>query len=165
MSRDRVDAALEAWAGERPDLDLNAAAVVNRIRRAAALIEGRISASIARHGVRNPGDFDTLAALRRAGSPFELSPKQLSEQLLVTSAGLSGRLDRLEAAGAVARRPHASDRRAVIVALTPEGQELIDQVYAETLDLYDRALAGLESNDRQRIADLLRIVLIDLGDT
>jgi DNA-binding MarR family transcriptional regulator len=162
---DRVDSALEAWSDERPDLDLSGAAVVNRIRRAATLIEERISALITRHEVRNPGDFDTMVALRRVGEPYELSPKQLGEQLLVTSAGLSGRLDRLEAAGMLARRPHPFDRRAVIVSLTQRGQELIDEVHAETLDLYEIALAGLESGDRQRLADLLRVMLLDLGDT
>jgi DNA-binding MarR family transcriptional regulator len=161
---DRVDSALEAWSDERPDLDLSGAAVVNRIRRAATLIEERISALITQHGVRNPGDFDTMVALRRVGEPYELSPKQLGEQLLVTSAGLSGRLDRLEAAEMVARRPHPSDRRAVIVSLTPEAQELIDQVYAETLDLYEVALGSLDAEERRGLADLLRTVLLDLGD-
>ena len=94
-----------------------------------------------------------------------MSPKQLTSLLLVTSAGLSGRLDRLERSGWVERRPNPDDRRATIVALTPSGREMIDHVYAQTVDLYDRALDHLDAAERDRLADLLRRILIDLGDT
>ena len=164
IPRDYVDAALEEWTGEQPDLDLGAAAVVNRIRRAASLIEERLSRLIGRVGIRSPGDLDTLAELRRVGVPYELSPKELTTRLLVTSAGLSGRLDRLEAAGWIQRRSHPTDRRAAIVSLTDDGRQLVDGVFAQILDLYREALANLCTPERDRLADLLRVVLIDLGD-
>jgi DNA-binding MarR family transcriptional regulator len=90
----------------------------------ASVIESRIFTLINERGVRNPGDFDTLAVLRRTGDPYELSPKQLAGQLLVTSAGLRGKLDRLQTAGLIGRRSHPTDRRAVIVTVTRRGREL-----------------------------------------
>jgi len=164
MRHDNTDIALEAWGSERPELDLEAAAVIGRIRRAASLIDERIGALIARFGIRNPSDLDTLAALRREGRPFELSPKELSSRLLVTSAGLSGRLDRLESAGWIRRTPNPEDRRATIVTLTEEGRELVDSVFSHTLDLYRDALATTDSVQRTGLADHLRIILINLGD-
>ena len=164
MRHDYIEGALEAWGSARPDLDLAAAAVIGRIRRAASLIDERLGAVINRYGIRNPGDLDTLATLRREGKPFELSPKDLSTRLLVTSAGLSGRLDRLETAGWVIRSPHPEDRRATIVTLTEEGRELVDSVYEHTLEMYGDALGQIEPDGRAELADRLRAILINLGD-
>ena len=138
--------------------------MIGRIRRAAALIEERISGVIAQYGIRNPGDFDTLATLRREGEPFQLSPKDLATRLLLTSAGLSGRIDRLEAAGWVARDAHPGDRRATIVSLTPDGLDLVDTAYRHILDGYDETLALVDDRERRVLADLLRAVLVNLGD-
>jgi DNA-binding MarR family transcriptional regulator len=164
MRSDYMDTALEAWESERPELDLEAAAVIGRIRRAASLVEERIGALIARFGIRNPGDLDTLATLRREGKPFELSPKELSGRLLVTSAGLSGRLDRLENAGWIQRTQHPEDRRATIVTLTDVGRELVDSVYSQTLDLYRDALGSTDPDQQAQLANELRTILINLGD-
>ena len=164
MRHDYMDTALEAWESERPELDLEAAAVIGRIRRAASLIEERIGALITRFGIRNPGDLDTMATLRREGEPFELSPKELASRLLVTSAGLSGRLDRLEGSGWIERTPHPEDRRATIVALTEEGRELVDSVYSHTLELYRDALGSTAADQRAQLADRLRTILLNLGD-
>ncbi len=165
MALDQAGKALAAWRRERPELELGGAAVMVRIRRAASLVEEQVADSARSSGIRNPGDLDTLAALRREGEPFEMSPKELASLLLVTSAGLSGRLDRLERAGWVERRANPDDRRATIVALTSTGRELIDEVYALTVALYDRALGHLDAAERETLADLLRRILIDLGDS
>lgn len=164
MRNDYIDASIEAWENERPELDVAPVAVIGRIRRAAALIDERIAAVIVRFGIRNPGDFDTLATLRREGEPFHLSPKELAARLLLTSAGLSGRVDRLEAAGWVERAPNQDDRRATIVSLTPAGRELVDEVHRHILDLYGDALGLIETRERDELAGLLRSILVNLGD-
>lgn len=164
MRHDYIDSAIEAWEIERPELDLKGAAVIGRIRRAASLIEERLAIVVSRFGIRNPGDLDTLATLRREGEPFELSPKELSSRLLVTSAGLSGRLDRLESAGWIKRSPHPDDRRATIVTLTDEGCKLVDSVYEHTLEMYRDALGQIDSGERAELANRLRAILINLGD-
>ncbi len=164
MRKDYVDSSIQAWETERPGLDLEPAAVISRIRRAASLIEERVSSLLAQYGIRNPGDFDTLANLRREGDPFELSPKELAARLLVTSAGLSGRLDRLESAGWVVRSPHPEDRRATVVTLTTDGASLVDEVYGQVLEMYDTALGPIDSKRRSDLADHLRAILVNLGD-
>lgn len=164
MRDDYMDSSIRAWEAERPGLDLEPAAVIGRIRRASALIEERISTLLAQFGIRNPGDFDTLAVLRREGAPFEMSPKELASRLLVTSAGLSGRLDRLEDVGWVQRTPHPEDRRSTIVTLTEDGASLVDDVYERVLSTYDDALGLVDGRRREELADLLRAILINLGD-
>jgi DNA-binding MarR family transcriptional regulator len=164
MRHDYIDASIEAWETERPGLDVAPVAVIGRIRRAASLIDERIATVITRFGIRNPGDFDTLATLRREGEPFELSPKELASRLLLTSAGLSGRLDRLEAAGWVERSPHPDDRRATIVSLTVDGLALVDEVHRHILDEYRAALGFITDPERDQLADSLRAILVNLGD-
>jgi DNA-binding MarR family transcriptional regulator len=164
MRNDYIDSSIEAWESEQPGLEVAPVAVFGRIRRAAALIDERIATVIARVGIRNPGDFDTMATLRREGEPFELSPKELSVRLLVTSAGLSGRLDRLETAGWIARTPHPDDGRAVIVNLTAEGQAAVDEVQRHILDEYRKALGQIDPEDRDDLAASLRTILVNLGD-
>jgi DNA-binding MarR family transcriptional regulator len=164
MRSDYIDSSIEAWQSERPDLDVGSVAVIGRIRRAAALIDERIAAVIARFGIRNPGDFDTLATLRREGEPFQLSPKELTSRLLLTSAGLSGRLDRLEGPGWIERSPHPDDGRATIVTLTPDGVAIVDEVHRHILDEYRDALGPIDRTSRDGLADLLRNILVNLGD-
>jgi DNA-binding MarR family transcriptional regulator len=164
MRNDYIDASIDAWEAELPGLDVAPVAVMGRIRRAAALVDERIAVVIARFGIRNPGDFDTLATLRREGEPFQLSPKELAGRLLLTSAGLSGRLDRLGGSGWVERSPHPDDRRSTIVSLTTAGVELVDEVHRHILDEYRAALGLVREEERVALADLLRAVLVGLGD-
>lgn len=164
MRSDYIDASIEDWETELPSLDVSPVAVMGRIRRAAALIDERVAMVITRFGIRNPGDFDTLATLRREGEPFQLSPKELAGRLLLTSAGLSGRLDRLEGSGWLERAPNPDDRRATIVSLTSDGLALVDEVHRHILDEYRAALDLLDDAGRDALAALLRAVLVGLGD-
>ncbi len=165
MRNDYIDSSIEAWESEKPGLDVAPVAVFGRIRRAATLIDERITSVLARFGIRNTGDFDTMATLRREGVPFQLAPKELSVRLLVTSAGLSGRLDRLEASGWIERAPHPEDGRATIVSLTNAGREIVDAVHRHILDEYRNSLSGMTLEDRGELATLLRAVLVNLGDS
>ncbi len=125
-SGDPVQRAIEQWSRERPDLEgLDAMAIFARVARLAALARPAVEAGIARYGLK-PGEFDVLACLRRSGEPFELTPTALVGQLLLSSGAMTNRLDRLEEAGHIERRPDPSDRRGVLVGLTPSGRQLID---------------------------------------
>ena len=125
-SSDPVQRAIEQWSRERPDLDgLDAMAIFARVARLAALARPAVEAGIAPYGLK-PGEFDVLACLRRSGEPFELTPKALVQQLLLSSGAMTNRLDRLEQSGHIERRPDPGDRRGVLVGLTPAGRDLID---------------------------------------
>ena len=101
-----------------------------------------------------------LAALRRAGPPYELSPGQLVRETLVGSGTMTNRLDRLEARGLVRRRPDPDDGRGVRVRLSARGRARVDAAVADLLDRERDLLADLPSRDRDRLARLLRTVLL-----
>ncbi|MFC7758499.1 MarR family winged helix-turn-helix transcriptional regulator [Catellatospora bangladeshensis] len=105
MANDGVDAIIEQWREQRPDLDdLLPMEVFGRVYRVAAAIGDRMEAAYQRLGIGR-GEFDVLATLRRSGEPYNLSPKQLSDTLMLTTGGMTGRLDKLERAGLIARTP------------------------------------------------------------
>jgi DNA-binding MarR family transcriptional regulator len=156
--QDEVDELSEAWARERPDLDLAPVAVFSRISRLSRHLDLARRAAFASHRIES-WEFDVLAALRRAGAPYELSPGRLMRQTLVTSGTMTNRVDRLAARGFVERFPDPSDRRGVIVRLTPEGRETVDAAFEELLAAEAALLADLPDDDRDRLAHLLRRLL------
>ncbi len=162
--RDRIDDIVAQWKRERVDLDTRAMALVGRIQRAAAALRPRLDATHADSGLAGES-FDVLASLRRSGSPYQLSPTQLYREMMLTSGAMTNRIDRLEEAGLVARRPDANDRRATLVRLTPKGKALIDAAASKHVTNEERLLAGLSARERQQLGDLLRKLLISLGDT
>jgi DNA-binding MarR family transcriptional regulator len=151
---DVVDRIIEQWRVERPDLDPSGKAVTGRIVRAADLIARRNQAAFAPWGIKG-GEYSALSALRRSGSPYELSPSQVNEHLMVTSGGLSLMLDRLERAGLVRRRPHPDDRRSVLVSLTEDGLRTIDGAMTAHATVEQEVVAGLSPREATRLADLL----------
>jgi DNA-binding MarR family transcriptional regulator len=123
---DPVDAILEQWRRERPDLDLTPMRVFGRVAVLARLLEPLTEKVFTAHGLRQ-GEFDVLAALRRVGPPFTLIPSELSAMLMMSRAGMTNRLDRLEAAGFVERTLDPADRRSFRISLTEAGRKTIDE--------------------------------------
>jgi DNA-binding MarR family transcriptional regulator len=162
--RDRIDKIVAQWKRERADLDTRAMALAGRIQRAAASLRPLLDQTHADSGLAGES-FDVLASLRRSGSPYQLSPTQLYREMMLTSGAMTNRIDRLEEAGLVVRRPDPSDRRATLVRLTPKGKTLIDAAASKHVANEERLLAGLNARERQQLADLLRKLLISLGDT
>jgi DNA-binding MarR family transcriptional regulator len=101
-----------------------------------------------------------LAALRRAGAPYELSPGRLLRETLVTSGTMTNRVDRLAARGFVERYPDPEDRRGVLVRLTPEGKEAVDGAFEALLDAEAGFLADLSEDEQHQLAGLLRSLLV-----
>ncbi|MFC4059443.1 MarR family winged helix-turn-helix transcriptional regulator [Planomonospora corallina] len=161
MTEDPVDRIVEQWRRERPDLDATPMGVFGRIYRIARLMGDRMEAVYGRYGIGR-GEFDVLASLRRAGEPYTLSPKAMTATLMLTSGGMTGRLDRLERAGLVTRTPDPDDRRALRVALTARGLQVIDEAVAAGLGPQHEALAALPDGDRERLTGLLRDLLAAL---
>ena len=119
--RDEVDELVEAWERERSDLDLTPVEVFSRIGRLARHLDLARRQAFAAHGIES-WEFDVLAALRRAGAPYQLSPGRLLRETLVTSGTMTNRVDRLAARGLVERLPDPDDRRGVLVRLTAQGR-------------------------------------------
>ena len=156
---DDVDGIVEAWGRERPDLDLGPLHVLSRVSRLARHLDLARGEAFAQHGL-DGWEFDVLAALRRAGAPYELSPGALVHQTLVTSGTMNNRVDRLTARGFVRRSPDPHDRRGVIVALTDEGRAVVDAAFADLLGRERALLAELSAADRAELAGTLRRLLL-----
>jgi DNA-binding MarR family transcriptional regulator len=156
--RDEVDELVEAWARERSDLDLEPVAVFSRITRLARHLDLARREAFTAHGIES-WEFDVLAALRRAGAPYELSPGRLLRETLVTSGTMTNRVDRLAARRFVERYPDPDDRRGVIVRLTAEGKAAVDGAFTALLKAEQVLLRDLPPKDQKRLAALLRTLL------
>ena len=155
---DEVDRIVAAWQRERPDLDVTPLTVLSRVTRLARHLDLARRSAFARSGLES-WEFDVLAALRRAGAPYRLSPGALLTQTLVTSGTMTNRIDRMVSHGLVRREPSPDDRRGVLVRLTDEGLERVDAAMTEFLTAEERLLQGISAEDRVQLADLLRVVV------
>ena len=157
--RDGVALILEQWAQERPDLDASPIGVIGRIFRLSSIFQREVQEVFSSFGLHR-GEFDVLATLRRTGEPYRLNPSELSNALMVSSGGMTNRLDRLEKAGLIARRPDPNDRRGSQVGLTEEGLRLVNEVVTEHVNNEHRLLGALSETERDALADLLRELLL-----
>ncbi|MFE9807807.1 MarR family winged helix-turn-helix transcriptional regulator [Streptomyces sp. NPDC005227] len=160
---DPVDAIIEQWATVRPDLDTAAMEVFGRVFRISRALGDRMEKAYARYGISR-GEFDVLATLRRSDAPYTLSPRQLSATLMLTTGGMTGRLDKLERAGLLRRSPDPHDRRGLKVTLTDEGLRLIDEAVGTGLAVQTAALSALDGDQATQLAALLRPLLAATSD-
>lgn len=155
---DDVDRIVAQWAEERPDLQTQAMAVFGRIYRLARIVGDRQEPAYARFGI-NRGEFDVLATLRRSGTPYQLSPTALCAHMMLTSGGMTGRLDRLQRAGLITRSPDPDDRRALLVTLTDRGLEVVEEAVEAGLQVQRDVLERLPARSRAQLETLLRDLL------
>ncbi|MFF2517173.1 MarR family winged helix-turn-helix transcriptional regulator [Streptomyces sp. NPDC058086] len=160
--QDPVDAIIEQWATVRPDLDTAAMEVFGRVFRLARTMGDRMEKAYTPFGISR-GEFDVLATLRRSDAPYTLSPRQLSATLMLTTGGMTGRLDKLERAGLLRRSPDPHDRRGLQVTLTDKGLRLIDEAVGAGLSVQTEALAHLDEERAGQLAGLLRELLTGTG--
>lgn len=158
---DEVDRLIADWSRERPDLDLAPMQVLSRVTRVARQLDHSRSAAFALHAIVS-WEFDVLAALRRSGEPYQLSPGRLLQETMVTSGTMTNRVDRLAARGLVRRGPDPHDGRGVVVTLTRAGLETVDGALVDLLAAERRILAALPVADATQLADLLRTLAGEL---
>jgi DNA-binding MarR family transcriptional regulator len=159
--RDGVDAIVDQWRTERPDLDPSPIGVVGRVSRLARELEARLEPVYKAHGLE-PGWHDVLATLRRSGPAYRLRPTDLTDATMLTSSGTTKRLDKLEQAGLVRREADPNDRRGTLITLTDAGRELIDSVTAAHLANEAQLIAALDAGEQATLADLLRKLTLAL---
>ncbi len=161
-SDDFAQAAADAWHQIHPDERTDALVVATRIQRAATLIGERLERALAGMGLGALGDYEALAALRR--SPHGLTPGELATMLLVSGAGITGRLARLEAPGWIQKEPHATDGRSFVVSLTETGRRVADEAFAAVQAERARVVEPLGPDEVAELAETLRTLLVHLGD-
>lgn len=151
---DRVARIQSEWRRERPDVDPWPQGIIGRMHRLADYLREEIGEVYAQYGL-GEGEFDVLAALRRAGDPFVRAPGELADHTMVTSGAMTKRVDRLEKRGLVTRRVSEVDGRARVVALTPEGRDLVDRVFTAHMRNEQRLLEVLSDADAAAIEGVL----------
>lgn len=159
MTEDAIDRIVRQWNRERPQLDVSVTHVLQRISRVYLLQSASFAAVFDRHGITF-GEFEVLASLLRSGPPYQMSPTQLVDAVVLSSGAMTNRIDRVEALGLVERRPDPSDRRGTLVALTKEGRATVDAAVLEHLANEERLLTALPSAERGTLARLLRKLLL-----
>jgi DNA-binding MarR family transcriptional regulator len=151
---DAVDDILSQWQRERPDLDPSPMGIFGRIARLAVLQREASEERLAEYGI-NAAEFDVLATLLRSGPPYSLTPGRLARSAMVTTGGMTGRINRLEAKGLVARDGNEADRRSIRVRLTEEGKRTTDAAVGAHLAAESSLLESLSDSERARLTALL----------
>lgn len=152
---DDVDRIVSAWRKQRPDLDVSPLEVLSRVTRVAKHLERVRRATFDAHKIE-VWEFDVLAALRRSGEPYALSPTNLMADTMVTSGAMTNRINRLSTRGLVKRRSDPIDGRRVVVALTASGKRLVDETFADFVERESEVLQRMSVSDKKELASLLR---------
>jgi DNA-binding MarR family transcriptional regulator len=148
---------------ESPDVPLDGMEILGRARRLTLLSRPAIEAVFKRHGI-DSGAFDVLATLSRSGPPYALRPTELFRSLMISSGGLTDRLNRLEQQGLITREASPSDGRSMLVKLSPRGRIVIEKAFAEDMAVEEKMLAPLSGNERKTLAALLAKLLRGMED-
>ena len=158
MAEDTTDRVLSGWGETRPDLGVGALQVTARLSRIGPHLARRQEEVFGRFGLSR-GEVGALSALRISGPPYQLSPTRLAKGLMLSSAGVTSRIDRLERRGLVRRLDDPDDRRGVIIELTDQGRQVVDEAVA-ALAISDRQLLDrLDPEEVEQLEGLLRKVL------
>lgn len=155
---DHVDRLRAQWARELPDLDTEPMAILGRAYRLGNLMRPSIEATFAGFGL-DRGEFDVISTLRRSGSPYRLTPTEMYGLLMISSGGLTHRLDRLEKASLIRREKSPTDGRSVQIALTEAGAARAEEAFRKDMASEIEFLAPLDAGERERLASLLRKLL------
>lgn len=151
---DAVDLMLEQWRRERPDVDTSPLGVFGRLHRSFNRYQNQLTKLFDSYDLSMAG-FGLLAALRRLGAPYRCTAGQLADTILLSTGGITQRVDKLETAGLVRRDRDPVDRRVVYVELTDKGLALIDEVAAAHFANEARMLSGLTQSEQAQLAKLL----------
>ncbi len=161
---DHVDRINQEWHQRRPDLDLSSFTVVSRLLRASHHLQTMLDDIAAAYGLSHQGDLDVLTDIYRSNHDRGLTPTELADALLLTAGGMTVRLHRLQDAGLVSRSPNPRDGRGVLVRLTQTGIDLVEHALLTLLEAQANSIASLSPGERSELADLLRTLLVGLGD-
>ena len=162
-AQESVPSIIAQWQREKPEFDTGPMALFGALARAFLLTSPAIEKLMAKHGVAR-GMFDVLAALRRAGSPYRLPPSQLSKSLMLSGAGMTNRLDRLETLRLIVRQPEPNDRRSVRIQLTAKGLQLVEKLIPQLVEVEQQIVADFGDTNIKKLTQLLVALNQKLAD-
>lgn len=161
MSLDRVDITLHKWSKERGELDTSAKAIIGRIIRLQGVILEIVSKTFKTFQI-NPGEYAVLCNLRVNGKPYQMSPKEIIQSVLLTSGGMSNLLERMEQKQLIKRIHNSNDRRGVLVRLTEKGKNIIDAAMTEHVHVESQLIAALTKHEQTILESFLKKLLTNL---
>ena len=158
---DAVDEIVNDMRQIHPDLEVIGLPITGRVLRLAQFLTSRREEVLAEFGL-TVADFDVLASLRRRAGAGAVNIRDLLGWVMLSSGGMTKRLDRLEGAGLLERRPDPADRRGVLIQLSPRGLQLIDRalpaITTSESEFVSRAVAPPEL--RRHLENGLRRMLV-----
>jgi deoxyribonuclease V len=160
---DQIDVVLAEWRSGRPGPEFDPIAFTARISRLAQILQQRIERTCSRFGL-DWGQFLALTALRGAGAPYRVSPRELHRLLRLSPAAVTNRLYRLEAKGLIERGADPSDQRSLPVILTPLGLSTIERAMAACLEAERDLLAGAGTDEMAVTVQCVRRLLAAYED-
>jgi DNA-binding MarR family transcriptional regulator len=153
--RDAVDRIVEGWNRQVPDFDSGPLQVFGRLNRVARLLDNNLRVFFQEHGL-GIADYDLMAALFRMGPPYMAKPSSIARSSLLTSAGVTLRVDRMVKTGMVKRVNDLDDRRSVYVQLTDQGVDVVSRVALLNRERQRRMLDSLSAEDAAVLEDVFR---------
>ena len=159
---DHLAARIEQWRRELPDVDTTGMAILGRLRWITLQVRPSIEAVFARHGI-DTGEFDVLSTLLRSGPPYRLRPTELYRSLMISSGGLTARLDRLGKRGLIQRTDAGKDKRSLPVELTEEGRALAQAAFREDMAVERELLSGLSEEETRDLAERLERLALHIS--
>ncbi|HEY6492494.1 MAG TPA: MarR family winged helix-turn-helix transcriptional regulator [Trebonia sp.] len=158
-----MDAVIDSWRRELPELDRPGFDFVKRAARLSQLIEEALSRCLAPWNLTK-GDYNVLSLLRTAGAPHELRPTDLRNRLVLTSGGIANIVNRLERMRLVERIPDQADGRSSWVRLTGDGVEVAEETIRAWCAVQEKMFGAVDPQLARQASDVLRTVLLALGD-
>ena len=161
QASDTIDEFIKAWRRERPDLDPSPLGILGRVQRISARLVSATEDLLEPMKIGWEA-FSLIVSLRRAGKPYAMRPTDIYRQSLITSGAATNRIDRVSKLGLVRRVPDPSDRRGIIVELTPTGKALADRAIDLQFAMLDERLSALTRSERAQLSALLSKLLFSL---
>lgn len=162
-TNDLIDTLITDWKQERPELDASAMLIVGRILKLGKTLEKRAGKALLDSNIHYT-DLDVLATLRRSGKPFELTPTQLMQSVLITSGAMTALLDRLVRLDLIYRSPDKKDGRVKRAGLTKKGVKVIDKAIKIRFEEADDAIRVFNKNEKETLSKLLKKMTLFLED-
>lgn len=159
--KDGVDERRDQWARELPDVDTRGMSILGRARRITLLVRPRIEAVFSSYGL-DTGEADVIFTLLRSGPPYRLRPTELFRSMMVSSGGMTHRLNKLVQSGLIKRSSSENDGRSLLVELTEEGREKAEIAFKEDMTLEANLLNGISEDEQVQLEYLLRRLSMSL---
>lgn len=159
--KDIIDHIVESWSKQLPDTDFSSTLLIGRILNLSSYMTRRENQILAPFGI-DVGQFNVLAALKRAGEPYTLSIKEIGEMSIVSPSALTNRISQLEKLELLKRKMNAHDRRKIDVLLSQKGLDLVTEAIDLILEAEKEFIQALSKEEKDQVEQILKKLLLHI---